>query len=293
MPTARGDLFGDMNQTLADVSRKFLERSREEREAGVIDGKDDKSIIGVLIKAKDAGSDVQLSIEEILAQMKLFITAGYETTSVGMTWALLELARNPDIQIKLRTELLAFGSDPTYDQLTNSLPYLDAVVHETLRLHPPLAEFLRQAAEDDVIPLSEPVRTKSGRVVNSISVTRGTQIGISTACINRSTAIWGADAKVFRPERWLEEGGIPKKAQELQSYRHLLTFVDGPRTCLGKGFAVAEFKTVMVVLIKSFVFEMRDGPGTQIEMGMGLLPRPRVVGEDGTKLPLRVSRYEG
>ncbi|KAI6154195.1 cytochrome P450 [Pisolithus tinctorius] len=293
MPTARGDLFGDMNQTLADVSRKFLERSREEREAGVIDGKDDKSIIGVLIKAKDAGSDVQLSIEEILAQMKLFITAGYETTSVGMTWALLELARNPDIQIKLRTELLAFGSDPTYDQLTNSLPYLDAVVHETLRLHPPLAEFLRQATEDDVIPLSEPVRTKSGRVVNSISVTRGTQIGISTACINRSTAIWGADAKVFRPERWLEEGGIPKKAQELQSYRHLLTFVDGPRTCLGKGFAVAEFKTVMVVLIKSFVFEMRDGPGTQIEMGMGLLPRPRVVGEDGTKLPLRVSRYEG
>lgn len=85
MPTARGDLFGDMNQTLADVSRKILERSREEKEAGVIDGKDDKSIIGMLINAKDAGSDVQLSIEEILAQMKSFITSGYETTSVGMT----------------------------------------------------------------------------------------------------------------------------------------------------------------------------------------------------------------
>ncbi|KIO07172.1 hypothetical protein M404DRAFT_998564 [Pisolithus tinctorius Marx 270] len=293
VPTARGDLFGDMSQTLADISRKFLERSKEEKEAGIVDGKDDKSIIGVLLKAKDAGADVQMSVEEVLAQMKLFITAGYETTSVSMTWALLELARNPDIQTKLRTELLAFGSDPTYDQLTNNLPYLDAVVHETLRLHPPLGEFLRQATEDDVIPLSEPVRTKSGRVVNSISVTRGTQIGISTACINRSVAIWGADAKVFRPERWLEEGGIPKKAQEVQGYRHLLTFVDGPRTCLGKAFALAEFKTVMVVLVRSFVFEMRDGPGTQIEMAMGLLPRPRVTGEDGTKLPLRVNRYEG
>ncbi|KAI6030990.1 cytochrome P450 [Pisolithus marmoratus] len=293
VPTARGDLFSDMNETLADVSRKFLDRSKEERDAGIIDGKDDKSIIGVLIKAKDAGADVQLSIEEILAQMKLLITAGYETISVSMTWALLELARNPDIQTKLRAELLAFGSDPTYDQLNNNLPYLDAVIHETLRLHPPVQEFLREAADDDVIPLSEPVRTKSGRVVNSVSVTRGTRIGISVACINRSTDIWGADAKVFRPERWLEEGGVPKKAQEVQGYRHLLTFVDGPRTCIGRGFAVIEFKTVMAVLVKEFVFEMRDGPDTQIEMGIGLLPRPRVVGEDGTKLPLRVRRYGG
>ncbi|KAI6012725.1 cytochrome P450 [Pisolithus orientalis] len=266
VPTARGDLFGDMSRTLADISRKFLERSKEEKEAGIVGGKDDKSIIGVLLKAKDAGADVQMSVEEVLAQV---------TTSIS------------------GAKLLAFGSDPTYDQLTNNLPYLDAVVHETLRLHPPLGEFLRQATEDDVIPLSEPVRAKSGRVVNSISVTCGTQVGISTACINRSVAIWGADAKVFRPERWLEEGGIPKKAQEVQGYRHLLTFVDGPRTCLGKAFALAEFKTVMVVLVKSFVFEIRDGPDTQIEMAMGLLPRPRVTGEDGTKLPLRVNRYGG
>ncbi|KAI6012722.1 cytochrome P450 [Pisolithus orientalis] len=291
VPTSRGDLFGDMNRTLADISRKFLERSKEEKEAGIVDGKDDKSIIGVLLKAKDSGTDVQLSVEEILAQMKLLIVAGYETTSVTMTWALLELARNPDIQTKLRAELLAFGSDPTYDQLTNNLPYLDAVVHETLRFHPPLDEFVRQAAEDDVIPLSEPVRARFGRVVNSISVTRGTRIGISTACINRSVAIWGADAKVFRPERWLEEGSIPKKAQEMQGYRHLLTFIDGPRTCLGKGFAVAEFKTVMFTLIKNFVLEMRDGPNTKIEMTMGILSRPRVVGEAGTKVPLRVRRY--
>ncbi|KAI6030986.1 cytochrome P450 [Pisolithus marmoratus] len=239
-PQSRGELFSDMNETLADVSRKLLERSKEEKEAGIVDGKDDKSIIGVL--TKDAGADVQPSNEEILAQMKLLMIAGYETTSVGMTWVLIELARNPDIQSKLRAELLAFGSDPTYDQLNNNLPYLDAVIHETLRLHPPLPEFLRQAGEDDVIPLSEPVRTKSGRVVNSISVTRGTLIGISVACINRSTDIWGADAKVFRPERWLEEGGIPKKDTEVQGYRHLLTFVDGPRACLGKGFAMIELK---------------------------------------------------
>jgi len=52
-------------------------------------------------------------------------------------WALLELSRNPDVQTKLRNELLEHGADPTYDQLSNGLPYLDAVVHEILRIHPP------------------------------------------------------------------------------------------------------------------------------------------------------------
>ena len=61
-------------------------------------------------------------------------------------WALIELAKNPDMQTKLRTELLEFGADPTYDQLPNNLPYLDAVVHETLRLHPPIPDFIRMAS---------------------------------------------------------------------------------------------------------------------------------------------------
>jgi cytochrome P450 len=60
-----------------------------------------------------------------------------------LQWALIELALNLDVQNKLRQELLQFGADPTYDQLANSLPYLDAVVHETLRLHPPIPDTIR------------------------------------------------------------------------------------------------------------------------------------------------------
>lgn len=61
-----------------------------------------------------------------------------------MTWALIELARNPVIQTTLRKELLSFDAEPSYDQLTNMLPYLDAVVHETLRLHTPFTDDLRE-----------------------------------------------------------------------------------------------------------------------------------------------------
>ncbi len=60
-------------------------------------------------------------------------------------WALVELARNPENQDKLREELRRefSTSDPTWDQLTSGLPYLDAVVHETLRFHPPVEELIR------------------------------------------------------------------------------------------------------------------------------------------------------
>ncbi|KAI6099010.1 cytochrome P450 [Pisolithus sp. B1] len=293
VPTSTSKLFCEMQRTMEDISTELLARTKKEKDEGVLDGKEDKSIIGVLVKANDSDSSIHLTHEEVLAQMKALLVAGYETTSISMTWALLELARNSDIQNKLRQELLAFGEEPMYDQQQNSLPYLDAVVHETLRVHPPVTNVVRVATEDDVIPLSEPIVTQSGEVVNSISVAHGTRIGISIICINRSTKIWGEDAKVFRPERWLGEGGIPKKAQDIQAYRHLLTFVDGPRTCLGKGFAVTEFKAVMSVLVKNFVFEMRDGPSTQVGRGRGLLPRPKIAGEEGNYVPLRVRRYEG
>ena len=61
-----------------------------------------------------------------------------------LQWALIELSKNQEIQTKLREELAQFGSgDPTWDQLTNSLPYLDAIVHETLRTHAPVGEISR------------------------------------------------------------------------------------------------------------------------------------------------------
>ena len=66
---------------------------------------------------------------------------------------------------------------------------------------------------------------------------------IPIRAINRSTELWGPDAQQFRPERWLNgEAAIPDMVKEFQGYHHLLTFVDGQRICLGRGFAVAEFK---------------------------------------------------
>ena len=72
------------------------------------------------------------------------VIAGYETTSIALTWALIELSRNQDIQSKLRAELAEVGdADLTWEDLTTHLPYLDAVVNETLRIHPSLTDTIR------------------------------------------------------------------------------------------------------------------------------------------------------
>ncbi|KAG1842981.1 cytochrome P450 [Suillus subalutaceus] len=291
MPTKRSNLMKKLSETMEEISNDLLVRSRREKDVNMSERDEEKSIIGLLIKSEGQDAELRMSKEQVVAQMKVLLVAGYETTSISLTWALIDLSRRPDVQTRLREELLVFGADPTYDQLKANLPYLDAVVHEILRLHPPLDEFSRLAVADDVIPLSEPVRTESGEMTDSICIAKGTLITISGAAINRSSAIWGPDAKEFKPDRWLTEDVIGK-AKEVQGHRHLLTFADGPRTCLGKDFALTEFKTVLSVLVKNFVFEMRDGPDTQVEVARGIFPRPRVVGEDGIGTPLRVRRYE-
>ncbi|KAG2364256.1 cytochrome P450 [Suillus spraguei] len=292
IPNKRTKLAKKLNITMGEISHDLLLRSRREKDVNMKEAEEEKSIIGLLIKAEGQEAEFHMSEDEVTSQMKVLLLAGYETTSTSLTWALIELSRHSDVQTRLREELLAFGADPTYDQLKANLPYLDAVVHEILRLHPAIPEFNRRARVDDVIPLSEPVCTKSGEMTESISIAKGSWIVISIRAINRSLAIWGPDAKEFKPDRWLAEDGISGKAKEVQGHRHLLTFVDGPRTCLGKDFAIAEFKAVLSVLVKSFVFEMRDGPDTEVEIARGILPRPRVVGEDGIGVPLKVRRYE-
>ncbi|KAI5999039.1 cytochrome P450 [Pisolithus marmoratus] len=290
VPTSRGKMVAKLSARMSEMCDVLIDTTTKERDRG---SNEQGSTISLLLKAEDEDSGQRLTREEILAQIRVLLIASYETTAITMTWALLELAQHPDIQTKLREELSSFGGEISYDQLTTGLPYLDAVVQETLRVHPAAQDRVRQANDDDIIPLSEPVQTKSGEVVDSIAVERGTVIGISIPCINRSEAIWGPDAKVFRPERWLEADGLTQKAQEVKGYRHLLTFSDGPRTCIGKLFAITEAKMVLAVVVKNFVLDMRDGLDTKIEMSKGIKLRPKIAGEDGIKVPLKLRQFRG
>lgn len=195
-----------------------------------------------------------LSIESIFAT-KL-------TTSLRTQWALIELARNPEKQDKLRQELTN-ASPSNMDQAT----YLAAVVREIIRLYPPVGQLVRmvrftgclfnmskvddrieiQASQDDVVPLSDSIVDLYGRQLQSFNVAKGSVVNIPLRAINHSQSIWGPEAKSFLPERWLDnESGIPARAKEMPGYHHILTFIDGPRTCLGRNIALEEMKVSRV-----------------------------------------------
>ena len=96
--------------------------------------------------------------------------AGVDTTSNALSRVLHLLSEHPDVQAKLRSEVQQaqehYGEIP-FDELM-ALPYLDAVVRETLRLHAPVPSTLRIATKDDMIPLQEPVTDRNGNTCDHI-----------------------------------------------------------------------------------------------------------------------------
>ena len=97
-----------------------------------------------------------------------FLVAGHETTASATAWCLFALTQHPEVQNKLREELRSADIErPTMDDLL-ALPYLDAVVRETLRVFPPVSTTIRTATKEDLIPLNTPFTDKNGIVRGSV-----------------------------------------------------------------------------------------------------------------------------
>ncbi|KAJ7587844.1 cytochrome P450 [Mycena floridula] len=299
LPIGQGTLVRKLKASLDDVGTELVDRVRKEQDD--VEGKQsgDRSVIGTLIKSAGTNTEMHLTQAEIQGQMvpifmnNTLLVAGYVTTAASMTWALIELAKSQDKQAKLREELLSLGpNDPTYDELSSptTLPYLDAIVHEILRFHPPVPETPRMCTQNDILPLSAPITTRDRKVVSSVAIPKGTLIAIPIRAINTSEKFWGPDAKEFRPERWLESDS--SVAKDIQSYRHILTFISGPRECLGKTFALTEFKSVLSVMIRNFTFDLPDGPETKIGEWKGMVTKPNVEGQVEGRVPMIVRRVD-
>ncbi|KAF8890398.1 cytochrome P450 [Infundibulicybe gibba] len=294
IPSKRNQLFENLKKNVMGIAEILLEENRKSWEAGYNDTAKEKSIIAALLRAETTDGKLRMSAEEVMGQMVCKSKYRYETTAISLTWALIELARNPEIQERLQAELSSQLStnDPTWEQLTNGLPYLDAFACEVLRMHPAGIEILRQAVEDDIIPLGTPVQGPDGRTIDKLFISKGTLVRVPIHYMNQSVAFWGPDAKTFNPSRWLDDRVSKLRAAEIQGYRHLLTFVDGTRACIGKNFALTEFKAVISVLVRNYAFALPQGPSTKISQHRSILLRPKVAGEDGARVPLLVRRVE-
>nr|ACB12565.1 Cpm1 [Fusarium oxysporum] len=267
-----------------EVSRIFQENSNKLRaiylqlaqkgKRAVKSGNRGADILSLLVKSE------ALSEEEIAEHLLTYLAAGQDTTSVALTWACFLLALHPDQQEALRMELRdripsnffptasSTSDESTIDDIGNimeRLPLLNGVINETLRLYPPLPTTLRTAVCDTFL--------------GEQPIPKGTQIIISTWIINRSTEVWGDDATVFQPERWIDpittehqadpaykagdEGadrksestyatGKPNHTGGAKSNYDFMTFLHGPRGCIGKMFAQAELRCLLAALVTRF-----------------------------------------
>ncbi|KAI0364501.1 cytochrome P450 [Pilatotrama ljubarskyi] len=287
------DVMRRIGMELLQEKKAEIRRELAESRDGSVQRKDvhGRDLLTLLLKANmatDIPENQRLSDEDVLA--RTFLVAGHETTSTATTWCLYALTQSPEVQKKLRDELFTLDTDkPTMDQL-NGLPYLDAVVRETLRIHAPVPTTMRVANNDDVIPVSEPFVDRYGKIQEGIRVSKGTPIIIPILALNRSKKLWGEDALEFKPERWESP---PESVSSIPGvWGHILSFLGGPRACIGYRFSLVEMKALLFTLVRAFEFELAV-PAEDIQKKTSIVQRPllRSAPEKGSQMPLLVKRF--
>ncbi|KAJ7314844.1 cytochrome P450 [Mycena albidolilacea] len=205
---------------------------RENRAAATLGLERGNDFFSVLLDPETAEKTKTLTDQDIVAQTALILIAGQETTA---SFGLLELARHPDFQDKLRAEIYANSAAIVADLAYENMPLLNAFLKETLRLYPavPLAD--RVALEDAIIPLGESIVSFNGERINQIAVRKGEVLALGIASYQRLASRWGKNPHEFNPSRWLD--GDTYQGDAVGPYANLLSFLGGPRTCLGWRFA--------------------------------------------------------
>jgi len=170
----------------------------------------------------------------IVDNCKNIYLAGYETTAVSATWTLMLLASNPEWQDRVRAEVLQVcgGKLPDSD-MVRKMKTLTMVIHESLRLYPPVAVVSREAFKE----------MKFG----DIMVPKGVNVWTLMVTLHQDPAIWGSDANKFNPERFAN--GVSGSCKHPHVY---MPFGVGPRTCLGQNFAMAELKILLSTIVSNF-----------------------------------------
>ncbi|KAJ7859176.1 cytochrome P450, partial [Mycena olivaceomarginata] len=270
---------GIAKKLIHKVGRKMLQ------EPPNIDGTD---MFSILVRESWEGKrkpngERRLDDATLLDNILSFFMAGFETTSGTIHLILHDLAQHPEVQTKLREEILA--ADSSEIDAIEALPYLDAVTREGLRLHPSVRDTHRVAAHDDVIPLKSPITLNSGEIITSLPVKAGDSFIIPFMVPNTDPNVWGPDAARFIPERWLKGGSIPD-SEDLPHgpWGNVSNFADGPRHCIGWRLAVQEIKLIIAALVRHF--ELGD-TGAKVEKYIAPAVQPFVDGK-AASLPLEL-----
>ncbi|MED6214054.1 hypothetical protein PIB30_099235, partial [Stylosanthes scabra] len=198
-----------------------------------------RDLLQMLLESTKNSDLTQDAIETFIADnCKNIYFAGFETTAISMAWCLMLLASNQEWQDRVRAEALEIcnGRIPDYHMLSK-MKQLTTVIHETLRLYPPLPLTVKEALKD----------MKFG----NINVPKGVTIWAMTLTSHTDPELWGSDAYEFKPERFAN--GVSGACKLPHMY---MPFGFGLRSCLGRDLAMTELKMLLSHILCNFSFSL-------------------------------------
>lgn len=217
-------------------------------------------VISMLLEASDA-SDPPLTDRELRDEVMTLFMAGHETTAVALSWAFHLLARHPAAADALATELddVLGGRSPALGDLPR-LRYTEAVVFEALRLYPPAYAVSREAIRPTTVA--------------DRPLPRGGIALVSVWATHRRADLFESPSS-FMPERWID--GLARRLPR----GAFMPFAEGPRKCIGAGFAMQEAVLVLATIAQRFALapvdadDVQPRPGVTLRPGRPILVRPR------------------
>ena len=205
-------------------------------------------ILSMLLEAEyDDGS--RMDELEVRDQLLSILSAGHETTAIAMAWTLYWLHRHPEKLNRLLEDISEQAPTGDPEALTQ-IPYLDAVVNESLRIHPVLPDLARKLCQDAELM--------------GCKLKAGTAVGAVAFLTHRDPDIYE------NPDEWIPERFLDRKFSPFEFY----PFGGGNRRCIGAAFASFEAKVVLGTVLRAYRFELLDNRPLSVERRhITLMPR--------------------
>lgn len=243
------DLRG-LNRRLKNVhisQDQYLEKVIDEHVNAQNDCNVAEDLVDVLLAAsEDKDMEFQITRENIKAVIFDMLVGGMDTSSTTIEWTMSELLRNPPVMNNLQDELervVGMERRVTESDLP-SLLYLQAVVTETLRLHPAAPFGIHSSVEDCT--------------VLGYHIPRNTRVLLNLWAIGRNTKRWGEDVESFRPDRFVDDEGSSANLVDARTQENFewLPFGAGRRGCPGRHLATLVVELAVAQLLQCFNWKL-------------------------------------
>ncbi len=217
--------------TIDNVINRFI---KERRTEDIVDKGD---LLSMLLLSEDENGN-RMNDKEVRDEAVTLFSAGHETTSNALTWALYLISQHPQVEAKLFEEVdsVLQGRRPQLSDLRD-LSYTNMIIKETMRLYPPAWSLMVRAVIEDV-------------ELGDYQLEKGSGVFVSPYVLHHHPDLWD-EPESFRPERF-----SPENEKNYHKYQYI-PFGGGEHVCIGNSYAMMEAALVLATIAQTYQLTLR------------------------------------